>query len=92
MTKQSHPSLFTMTTGFIFCNSDCKPTSVVRNWHRQLVLSRDHFSNYSKQHDENTLFLQTAFSPADMCIYQYNCTNNGKGLTIGTKEADTDRI
>ena len=22
-------------------------------------------------------------------IYQYNCTKNGKGLKIGTKEADT---
>ena len=24
------------------------------------MLSRDHFSNYLKQHDEKTLFLQTA--------------------------------
>ena len=31
--------------------------SPVKNWHRQLVLSRDHFSNYLKQQDEKT-FLQ----------------------------------
>ena len=36
--------------------------SLVKNWHRQLVLSRDHFSNYLKQHDEKTVFLQTALS------------------------------
>ena len=57
MTKQSYRSLFTltMTIGFIVCDFDCKPMSLVRNWHRQLVLSRDHFSNYLKQHDEKTL-------------------------------------
>ena len=35
--------------------------SLVKSQHKQLVLSRDHFSNYLKQHDEKTLFLQTAF-------------------------------
>ena len=54
MTKQSYPSLFTLTTGFIVCNFDRKPMSLVRNWHRQLGLSRDYFSNYLKQHDEKT--------------------------------------
>ena len=28
-------------------------------------------------------------SPGICAIYQYNCPNNGKGLTIGIKEADT---
>ena len=60
MTKQLYPSLFTLTIGFIVCNFDCKPMSLVRNWHRQLVLSRDYFGNYLEQHDEKTLFLQTA--------------------------------
>ena len=59
---QSYPSLFTLTAGFIVCKFDCKPMSLVRNWHRQLVLSRDHFSNYLKQHDEKTLLLQTTLS------------------------------
>ena len=27
-------------------------------------------------------------SPADMSVYQYNCAKNGKGLKIGTKDAD----
>ena len=31
MTKQSYPSLFTLTIGFIVCNSDCKPMSLVKN-------------------------------------------------------------
>ena len=59
MTKHSYPSLFTLTTGFV-CNSDCKLMSLVRIWHRQSVVPRDHFSNYLKQHQERTLFLQTA--------------------------------
>ena len=68
MTEQSYPSLFILTTGFIpisikrlLCNLDYKPMSVVKDWHRQIVLSRDHFSSYLKQHDKKTLFLQTAF-------------------------------
>ena len=60
MTKQSYPSLFTLAIGLIVCNFSCKPMSLVRNWHKQLVLSRDNFSNYLKQHDERTIFLQTA--------------------------------
>ena len=60
MTEQSYPSLFTLTIGFIVFNFDCKPMSLVKNWHRQLVLSRNHFSNYLRQHDKKTLFLQTA--------------------------------
>ena len=60
MTKQSYPSLFTLTIGFSVCKFDCKPMSLVSNWHRQLVISRDHFSNYLKQHDEKTLSLETA--------------------------------
>ena len=55
MTEQLYPSLFTLTIGFLVCNFDCKLMSLVRNWHRQLVLPRDHFSNYLKQHDEKTL-------------------------------------
>ena len=54
MTKQSYTSLFTLT---IFSNY----MSPVKNFHRQLVLSRDHFSNYLNQHDEKTLFLQNCF-------------------------------
>ena len=65
MTKQSYPSLFTMTTGFV-CNFDCKPMSLVSGWHRQLVLYRDRFSNYLKQHDKKTLFLQTALFMVNM--------------------------
>ena len=60
MTEQSYPSLFTLAMGVIVCKFDCKPMSLVKNWHRQLVLSRDHFSNYLKEHDEKTLFRQTA--------------------------------
>ena len=45
--------MFTQIIGFIVCNFDCKSMSLMRNWHRQLVLSRDNFSNYLKQHNEN---------------------------------------
>ena len=61
MAKQSYPSLFTLTVGFVVCNLDCKPMFLVRNLHRQLVLSRDHFSNYLKQHDEKTLFCKLLY-------------------------------
>ena len=54
MIKQLYFFLFTLAIGFIVCNCDCKPMSSVRNWHRQLVLSMDHFSNYLKQHDEDS--------------------------------------
>ena len=57
MAEQSHPSLFTLTIGFIpisikriVCNLDYKPMSLMKNFHRKLVMSRDHFSNYLKQH------------------------------------------
>ena len=30
-----------------------------------------------------------AYSTADKCKFQYKCAKNGKGLKIGTKEADT---
>ena len=67
MLKQSYPSLFKLTAGFIpisikrhLCNFDYKPMSLMKNWHRQFLLSRDHFSNYLKEHDEaKALFLQT---------------------------------
>ena len=68
MTEQSYPSLFTLTIGLIVCNLVCKPVSLVRNWHRQLVLSRDRFSNYLKQHDKETLLLRTA-SLKFICSY-----------------------
>ena len=68
MTKQSYPSLFTLTIGFIplsikrlLCNFDCKLMSPVENWHRLLVLPGDHFSIYLKQHDEKTLFSANCF-------------------------------
>ena len=34
--------------------------SLVKNWHRQLALSRDCFTTYLKQQDEKTIYLQTA--------------------------------
>ena len=37
------------------------PTSLVQNWHRRLVLSRDHFLNYLKQHDKKTALLKFAY-------------------------------
>ena len=68
MTKQSYPSLFTLTIGFIpisigshLYNFDCEAMSPVKNWYRQLVLSRDHFSNYLKQHDDMILLSANRF-------------------------------
>ena len=65
MTEQSYPSLCTLKIGFIpfsikifLRNFAYKPMSLVKNWHRQLVLSGDHFSNYLKQHDEKTALLK----------------------------------
>ena len=47
MNKQSCPSLFTLTIGFIpmsikrhFCNFDCESMSLVKSRHRHMVLSR----------------------------------------------------
>ena len=68
MTEQSYPSLFALTIGVtpisnkrLFCNLDYKLMSLVKNKHKQLVLSRNHFSNYLKQHDEKTLFSANCF-------------------------------
>ena len=66
MIEQSCPSLLnTLTIGFIpisskrlLCNIDYKPMFLVKNWHRHLVLSRDYFLNYLKQHDEKTVLLK----------------------------------
>ena len=88
MAKQSYPSLFTLTIGFVVCNFDCKPMSLVRIWHRQLVLSRDHFSNYLKQHKERTLFLQTAsvhYSELLQFSLKIDLVNNGYSLFAVSK-------
>ena len=51
--------------------------SPVRNWHRQLVLSRDHFSNYLKQHDEKTLSANCFIE-----VHKVNMIDNGHSLYI----------
>ena len=62
MTEQSYPYLFTLAIGFIpisierlLYNFYCKLISPVKNCDKQLMLSRDHFSDYLKQHDEKIL-------------------------------------
>ena len=44
-----------MSIKTLICNFDNKTMSPVKNWHRQSVLSRDHFENHLKQHNEQTL-------------------------------------
>ena len=84
MTEQSYPSLFALTIGVtpisikrLFSNLDYKLMSLVKNKHKQLVLSRNHFSNYLKQHDEKTLFLQTVLLSITIFIKK---VNNGYSL------------
>ena len=62
MTKQSYPSLFTLTIGVIVCNFDCEHMSLVKNLHRQLAVGaiQGPFPKLFKQQDEKTLFLETA--------------------------------
>ena len=77
MTEQSYFSLFTLIIGFV-------PVSIKRLhcdfdyngyvFSKKLVLSRDYFSNYLKQYDEKTLFLQTA-----NCIIKIHIVNIIKG-------------
>ena len=79
MTKQSYSSLFKLTVGFIpisikNCDFDCKSISLVKNCHRQLVLSRDRFSNYLKQHDERLFFCKL--------LYWNSCGKHDKRIKI----------
>ena len=47
MNKLPYTSLFTLTIGFIVCNVDCKPMSLVKNLHRQLL---EHSTKNFKKH------------------------------------------
>ena len=63
MAEQSYRSFFTLTIG-VLVQSQLKDffviliISLLKNEYRQLVLSKDHFSNYLKQLDEKTAFLK----------------------------------
>ena len=67
MTKQSYPSLFALTIGFIpisserlLCNFNCEPLTSEK-LPQAISAIQGQFLKLLKQYDEETLFLQTAF-------------------------------
>ena len=59
-----------------------------------------HHYNQKVLHEEVKIFFKGLVLTLQICLlvwqisasFQYNCANNGKGLKIGTKEADTTEI